>query len=161
MIVIGYIGIGKSTLAMNQTGYIDLDSSTFMFNNKRCDNWVTYYCQVAESLSKQGYVVSCHFDVIEYFKKSDERAIIIHPSIQNELEWKKKVKDRYENSKTDKDYKAWIRCLNMFKPDIAYLMTCGIPHFELDDNYDLNKFIRDIIEKNQDILNVTKIKEDK
>ena len=68
MIVIGYIGIGKSTLAMNQTGYIDLDSSTFMFNNKRCDNWVTYYCQVAESLSKQGYVVfvSCHFDVIEY-----------------------------------------------------------------------------------------------
>lgn len=46
MIIIGYPGIGKSTLG-GQNDVIDLDSSNFWNNGKRPDDWYVYYCKVA------------------------------------------------------------------------------------------------------------------
>lgn len=67
MIITGYQGIGKSTLAKTNDKIIDLESSCFWkydlydFEKKgektRPDDWYVYYCQMAQYLSKQGYIV--------------------------------------------------------------------------------------------------------
>ena len=38
MIIVGYQWIGKSTLANNETGVIDLESSNFFVDGKRDEN---------------------------------------------------------------------------------------------------------------------------
>lgn len=51
-IVVGYQGIGKSTLANSGNGkYIDLESSNFFVDNNRASNWATIYANIAESLA--------------------------------------------------------------------------------------------------------------
>ena len=63
MIITGYQGIGKSTLARKDKNIIDLESSSFWKYDKscnsktRCEDWYVYYCQVAMDLSRQGYTV--------------------------------------------------------------------------------------------------------
>lgn len=44
MIVVGYPGIGKSTLCQHRENCIDLESSCFDKSNK---NWYKDYCNVA------------------------------------------------------------------------------------------------------------------
>ena len=53
MIVIGYQGIGKSTLAGRDHKFIDLESGNFWVDGKRADDWYKPYCQIAEHLSKK------------------------------------------------------------------------------------------------------------
>ena len=156
MIVIGYLGIGKSTLARESlAGYIDLDSSTFNdVDGNKIQNWVTTYVNVAESLSRQGYVVfvSSHSDVVDAILKSDERAICVYPSIHLAEEWKTKLKKRYLTSKKEKDYRAWIRARDYYRTDISKLMMCGIPHAEINSmNYKLYDVIDSVINRNSDI----------
>ena len=57
MIIIGYQGIGKSTLANCNLNYVDLESSNFYIDGKRADDWYKPYCKIAEHLSQQGYYV--------------------------------------------------------------------------------------------------------
>ena len=52
MIIIGYQGIGKSTLAGKDNKFIDLESGNFWVNGERVENWYIPYCQIAEHLSK-------------------------------------------------------------------------------------------------------------
>ena len=54
MIIIGYQGIGKSTLANNKNGYIDLESSSFWNNGTRIPDWHIYYCRIAEIFHHKG-----------------------------------------------------------------------------------------------------------
>ena len=150
MIVIGYQGIGKSTLAKNKSGYIDLESGYFCNN----DNWYIYYCQIAEHLSNQGNVVfvSSHKQVRDYLKSSNERAICVYPSILLSEEWKKKLHDRYEETKLTKDFKAWMNAEDMYHEDISDLMMWGIPHAEIDNmDYNLHEIILGVIRRNPDI----------
>lgn len=109
MIVIGYQGIGKSTLARKNLRYVDLESSYFRFsgldncrvhsNNEKKENLVNgildlvaefekenlyeVYCNVAENLSRQGYTVfvSSHQPVRERLLKSEEYVIVCVPSL--------------------------------------------------------------------------------
>ena len=89
MIIIGYQGIGKSTLTARKRGYIDLESSCFWYNNQRPDDWYIYYCQIAEDLSRQGYKVftSSHEVVRNFLKKSKEMVFIVCPSVSLKDEW--------------------------------------------------------------------------
>ena len=58
MIVIGYQGIGKSTISHASKGnFIDLESGNFWVDGKRDPEWFKPYCQIALHLHKQGYVV--------------------------------------------------------------------------------------------------------
>lgn len=68
MIITGYQGIGKSTLASKSDKIINLESTCFWKyeedvylnktgNKSRPDDWYVYYCQVAQDLSRQGYTV--------------------------------------------------------------------------------------------------------
>lgn len=154
MIVVGYQGIGKSTLAKNKSGYIDLESGCFWNNGIRIDDWHIYYCQIAEHLSRQGNVVlvSSHKPVREYLKSSNEGTICVYPKIFLSDEWKKKLHDRYEATKLAKDYKAWINAEEMYHDNISDLSMCGIPHAEIDRmDYDLNEIIIGVIKRNPEI----------
>ena len=150
MIIIGYPGIGKSTLANKKNGYIDLESSNFQYNGKRPLNWYNYYCNIAEHLSKQGYnvFVSSHKLVRKRLKNSLETVICIYPSILLAEQWTKKLKQRYNQSYLEKDYKAWKNAEDNYHVNISELMMCGIPHIEINSmDYDLKKMIeqRDVI----------------
>ena len=74
MIIIGYQGIGKSTLAKNSLKYIDLESGNFWINGERDEQWYKPYCNIANHLSAQGYTVftSSHKEVREELKNSNE-----------------------------------------------------------------------------------------
>ena len=146
MIIIGYQGIGKSTIAKKSNEYIDLQSGSFWYLHQRPSNWYIYYCQVAEHLSKQGYVVfvSSHKEVREFLRNNSKETIrVIFPSILKRDEWIKKLKDRYEITKEEKDYKAWMNAEDRYHENISELMTCGIPFIEIEDpdHYDLEELV--------------------
>lgn len=78
MIICGYAGIGKSYLAHNYCGVMDLESTPFEKDWER-------YAKCAIHYSKQGYLVlcSCHQPLREIFCKEHlfyGRAVTIFPS---------------------------------------------------------------------------------
>lgn len=145
MIVIGYQGIGKSTLCNKGSGrYIDLESGNFWVDGKRDDNWASIYANIAEHLSKQGYVVftSSHKVVREALKDSDEDVYIIHPALSLKGAWITKLHDRYTITGLDKDYKAWRNAEEMFDQNIQDLMDDPIPSIPIKSiHYSLDKMI--------------------
>lgn len=104
MIIIGYQGIGKSTLAARNLKYIDLESSNFWFDDPetkqrvRHSNWYEMYCNVAEDLSRQGYVVfvSSHQPVREKLSNSKEYVIACVPSLDLKDQWIEKLHIRFK-----------------------------------------------------------------
>ena len=83
MIVIGYPGIGKSTLANRGHRYIDLESNCFYIDGERDSRWFVPYCNIAEDLSRHGYIVfvSSHESVREHLRGSSENVVLAYPSI--------------------------------------------------------------------------------
>lgn len=130
MIITGYQGIGKSTLAKKRQDIIDLESSYFWKfdedgNKTRPSDWYVYYCQMAESLSKQGYIVfiSCHPEVREYMRKHRTEmfcAIFPHKSLKDI--WISKLQERYYCTKSEKDLRALEHAEKFFDKDIDRLM---------------------------------------
>ena len=144
MVIVGYQGIGKSTLANSNLRYIDLESSNFFVDGKRSDDWYIIYCNIAVNLSKQGYHVftSSHEVVRKELAKRDVDKMIVCPCIELKDEWIKKLKIRYELSNPDekeKNYKAYMNALDRYEDNILELMN--EKDFEIciitDMNYDL------------------------
>ena len=82
MIIIGFPGIGKSTVSKTNDKYIDLESSCFDKDANKL--WYKDYCKTAIDLSNQGYVVfvSSHDKVRDYFISNKvERVYSIFPHI--------------------------------------------------------------------------------
>lgn len=126
MIIVGYQGIGKSTLAKNCSGYIDLESGNFWIGGKRSDDWYIPYCNIALHLAEQGYIVftSSHVVVREYLSslpKTVELAVCV-PDLSLKDEWIKKLEDRYNESNLEKDYKAWMNALNCYDENIKEIL---------------------------------------
>ena len=162
MIIIGFPGIGKSTLAYNNDKFVDLESSYFKPVNNRNDDWVVDYCKLAELLSKNGSIVfiSSHKAVRDYIAKmrTDELVACIFPSERIREQWVKKLEDRYMNSREsckisfydlDKDYRAFIRARDHYDDDIRELYSDdGIPYKWVitDINYDLEEEIEKLFD---------------
>ena len=146
MIIIGYQGIGKSTLA-GKNNYIDLESGNFWHNGVRPDNWYVFYCQIAEHLSQQGFnvFVSSHEVVRNRLRKySKEELYIVHPSIELKEKWIDKLKKRFESSKLEKDYKAWMNAEDRYVENINELKNSGINCIEIIDmKYSLEDIIKE------------------
>ena len=109
MIIIGYPGVGKTSLAGRYNQYIDLESSNWNSpDNTKPDMWWWSYGKVAEDLSRQGYrvFVSCHPSVQKYFEESNEYVMVIYPSLELKEEWIKRVSDRYERDRSMKNLAA-------------------------------------------------------
>ena len=154
MIVIGYQGIGKSSVAEKSRGFIDLESSNFYYAGNRPTNWHVYYCKIAEALSKQGYVVftSSHEPVRSWFVKSNERTIIICPRLELKNEWIGRLDQRYRSTLKEKDFRAWQNAACRYDENIRELCDCGIPVLAISTMaYDLEEMIRTVINNNLDI----------
>lgn len=162
MIIIGFPGIGKSTLAYNNDKFVDLESSCFKPVNNRNDDWVVDYCKLAELLSKNGSIVfvSSHKAVRDYIAKmrTDELVACVFPSERIREQWVKKLEDRYVDSREsckisfydlDKDYRAFIRARDHYDDDIRELYSDdGIPYKWVitDINYNLEEEIYKLID---------------
>lgn len=126
MVIVGYQGIGKSTLAQNTIGYIDLESSNFWVDGRRDGDWHIVYCNIAEHLSKQGcdVFVSSH-EVVrrELAKRDGLRRMIVCPSVELKDYWIEKLRLRFEEDKSDKNYKAYMNALDRYEENIKELMS--------------------------------------
>lgn len=133
LIIIGYQGIGKSSLA----GYdncIDLESGNFWIGDKRADDWYIPYCQIAMDLANQGFTIftSSHKQVYEYLKsvslpENVGAAIIFCPRRFMKDNWIEKLRDRYYRTGLEKDHKALMNAEERFEENIVELCSCGLP----------------------------------
>ena len=153
MIIIGYQGIGKSTLSTFKNGdnkFVDLESSSFFVNGKRSDDWYIVYTNIAQKLSEQGKVVfiSSHEVVRKALKESNETVVTIIPALDLKDEWIKKLKDRYEFTKLEKDKKALLNAEQCYETNIKEIMDEGFDNIILKDtSYNLLGEIIKYIEK--------------
>ncbi len=126
-IIVGYQGIGKSTLAQNGNGYIDLESGNFWIEGKRAEDWYIPYCNIALNLAEQGYrvFVSSHKVVRDYLatvpKYKPVDLYCIFPSYTLKDEWIEKLYRRYKQTDLDKDFKAWQNALDRYDENIKEL----------------------------------------
>ena len=145
MIICGYPGIGKSSIA-GWNNCIDFDSSTFTENNKRQvksdgkwiwetrPDWYRPYCMAAMKLARQGYTVmiSTHSDVISYFKFLKDTGwntvpvVICYPQTSLQEAWAEKVFNRYREDPLPKNKRAYERVRDHFD-DILKLEESGLP----------------------------------
>jgi ABC-type proline/glycine betaine transport system ATPase subunit len=131
MIVIGYQGIGKSTLSKLSNEYIDLESGNFWVDGKRAEDWYKPYCNIAIDLSSQGYIVflSSHDVVRKYFIEENidtkEQIIVIVPSFELKDQWIEKLEQRYNYSQLDKDYRAYMNAKDRYIENIYELCEDG------------------------------------
>lgn len=125
MIIIGYQGIGKSTLAKDSWEYIDLESGNFWINGERDEQWYKPYCNIANHLSAQGYTVftSSHKEVREELKNSNEIVKIAFPALELKTDWLIRLTNRYNESMLEKDYKALINASLHYEDNIEDLMN--------------------------------------
>ena len=147
MIIIGYQGIGKSTLAKDSWKYIDLESGNFWINGERDEQWYKPYCNIANHLSAQGYTVftSSHKEVREELKNSNEIVKIAFPSLELKTDWLIKLTNRYNESMLEKDYKALMNASLYYEDNIEDLMNEPFDKIIIN-NIDYN--LRELIEEN-------------
>lgn len=144
MIILGYQGIGKSTLSNANTMCIDLESGNFWVDGKRADDWYKPYCQIANHLSEQGYTVfvSSHEVVRRELEKSKEKVVIICPSIGLKDKWIEKLENRYAISHLDKDYKAYMNAKDRYVENITELISSPFVCYQIQDmNYRLQRIV--------------------
>lgn len=149
MIIVGYQGIGKSTLA-GKHNCIDLESGNFWFYDEetrqkcRHSNWYKAYCQIANHLSEQGYTVltSSHEVVRKELEKSKEKVYVVFPSIDLKEQWVKKLKDRYGFTGLEKDFRALANAKDRYEENITELKNGNLKCYEITDmNYDLEDIV--------------------
>lgn len=120
MIICGYPGIGKSSLAANTNNIIDLCVEDFYVNGVRTPDWVTIYCKIAVSLSNQNFIVfvSTHPEVIKTLLDYVSFLCIIHPDIKLKSFWVERLYSRYLDDKSLKNLNAYKRVSNWYLEDI-------------------------------------------
>ena len=144
MIVIGYQGIGKSSLS--KIFSIDLESGNFWVDGRRDENWYIPYCNIANDISSQGYIVctSSHKPVRDYLKNSKERVVVVFPALELKEQWVERLKKRYEESGLEKDYKAMMNAVDRYDDNIKELMAEPFDKLIIKNmNYNLTDMILD------------------
>ena len=124
MIYTGYQGIGKSAIAGKDT-FIDLESGNFWIDGKRDDNWFKIYCNIAIHLSNQGYTVlmSSHKAVRDEFNSRNQTFVTISPAPELEEQWIERLQKRYDNDKSEKNYKALENAKDKYQENTKELRT--------------------------------------
>lgn len=152
MIIVGYQGIGKSTLA-GTNNCIDLESGNFWVDGKRADDWYKSYCQIANHLSEQGYTVftSSHEVVRKELEKSKEKVYLIFPSIELKDEWIDKLRNRYNTTGLEKDFKALANAEDRYEENIKELERSNLMIYEIIGmDYNLSNIINALKELEDD-----------
>lgn len=152
MIIIGFQGIGKSTLASPFSNFIDLESGNFWIDGKRSEDWYKIYGNIALNLSEQGFDVftSSHEVLRKYLFENNvnnDLICVCYPDISLKNEWIDKLKRRYELTCLTKDFKAWKNAEDRFEENIKEIKRDkGSYEFEeiviKSINYDLSDEIK-------------------
>ena len=161
MVIIGYPGIGKTTLVHAQTMYkiyIDLESSCF-HTNKVPDNWQYYYIKTAIDLHNQGFrvFISSHISVREELHKAmcsgeikRDDILIVHPDLELKDRWIEMLENRYKEDPSDKNERALQFAKEYYESSIKDLLEDEwAKHTELkyrvpvDDGYNLDDIINE------------------
>lgn len=132
VIISGYQGIGKSTLAKTDSFFIDLESSNFFVTNSngekvRDENWYKAYGNIALTLAEQGFdvFISSHKQVRDYLssiaKCRDIKLLLIYPTEELQEPWIRKLQDRYIATCSEKDFKAYIGAKTYYLDNIKDL----------------------------------------
>ena len=126
MIIVGYVGIGKTTASKMFREVVDLPST--LFTDK------SLYCDVAIELSKQDLFVcvSSHEEVIRNLLKSDEQVCVVYPGEFLRATWISLIRNRYLQDKTESNHKALVRVCEHFRDDIDYLSNLPFDKIELN-----------------------------
>ena len=162
MIIIGYPGVGK-TIASNQfTNVIDFNSaniakpkitsldSAILTIQRDSDLTVDTkdlekdtYCNLAESLSRQGYVVcvSSHEFVTKYFIKSKEEVYTCSPDKAMKTRWIQMLRRRYIEDDSVENYNAYLRAVDHFDEDIDKLDNMGFENIKLTEGIYLSNIL--------------------
>ena len=156
LIVCGYPGIGKSSIA-GWNNCIDLESSYFSHDDreKLIDSWVEQYCKTALNIAYQGYtvLVSCHESVrnrIYTLQKDYHRpwytpkvpVVIFCPRPEMKEAWAIRLIERYLKTNRDKDLRAFEGAIRHWETNIQYMTTPGFPIYSPDEtDYDLRDYI--------------------
>lgn len=148
-IIIGYQGIGKSTLASRSSKYIDLESSCFKVNGRRHDDWFRAYCEQAYHIARQGYTVftSSHDEVRQYFEQTyvseNVPVYTCFPAKRLQQEWIQKLHKRYMLTDSKKDLIAYKNAVEQYPNSIDKLMSSELPSIVITDTrYNLEKFLK-------------------
>lgn len=130
LIVIGYQGIGKTTIAQEHRRYIDLESSVFKINGRRDPNWAVVYSRQAVKLASQGYVVfvSSHKVVrdeiarrrSELVKKTFD-VVTCYPAWNLKYDWIDKLEKRYYKDRSEKNSIAYLDAESNYDEEITSL----------------------------------------
>lgn len=130
MIIFGYPGIGKSTLAyINKTGkYIDLESSLFKTNSD--PYWYKTYGLVGQSLSEQGFdvLMSTHPEVLSFLDSTIDTKMLIVPNISLRIEWIQMLEGRKDKTNKFKDKMAYLHVRDNFEKDVLSLKKYAERH---------------------------------
>ena len=151
MIIIGYQGIGKSSISCAENNCIDLESSNFWYNDKRDKWWYVYYCNLAVDLSEQGFTVfvSSHKEVRDYLLNFiDEGTIIcMFPEPYLKDKWIEKLENRYKKDPSEKNYKALMNTKDRFEENVNEMRASGYLYYGISDmDYnllDIVKYLRE------------------
>ena len=158
MIVIGYQGIGKSTLVKDNNSYIDFESSNFKINGKRPDGWEQMYCEAALDLSRQGHVVftASHKCIRDYLKdrQGSEVVLIVAPSVDLKDLWLEKLRNRYKETGLEKDKLALLNAEICFGENIKEMQNYAsvFPFYEITDMSYKLRFLFDNFLKDEEVL---------
>ena len=156
-IIIGYQGIGKSTLSGKGNKYIDLESSCFRIDGVRADDWYKAYGNIALDLSRQGYDVftASHAVVREWLgtqNMTGEKIVICYPADFLRDQWVKKLEDRYNRTGLRKDLIAWKNAEDRYVDNINEMIAdadkygfgkCCLMSMNYDLETDLQHWLRD------------------
>jgi len=160
LIIIGYPGIGKSSIVkgMNfvlnsKINLIDFESSLF---NKttgiKYPDWHIVYVNQAISMAKQGYVVliSSHECVREEIAKRNRdewNVVTIAPSVELKDEWLEKLLDRYKRTATEKDSMAYRAAKEHYTEDVLDISAEeNMSHITLETmEYDLSAIVEYLV----------------
>ena len=151
-IILGYPGVGKTTLSRRITHCIDLESSLFSVNSATNPEWYKAYCSIAIASASAGNIVfvSSHKQVQDYLGHMYFNSLtelnydiyVCYPDLELADTWAIKLFKRYLKSHSDKDKRAFIRCMDKYQEDITCLKQSKFNHILIkSENYDLVEII--------------------
>lgn len=143
MIYVGYQGIGKSSIS-GKNNCIDLESGNFWVDDKRVDDWYKIYVNIAEHLSNQGYRVfmSSHKVVREELNNRGIEFTTICPSLNLKEQWLNRLQERFDKTRSMKDFKALKNAEEMYEENIKDLTSERNTIIITDINYDLSDYLK-------------------
>lgn len=144
-IIVGYQGIGKSSVCNGSGMNVDLESSNFFVEGKRGEDWVQVYVNMAINLNNQGKNVfmSSHKAVREELKRRGQEFLCIFPEDTPEMMewWIERLEKRYNSDQSNKNLKALANAQQMYSENIKDLSqekwTYVIKYEDLDMESDL------------------------